>query len=95
MAGKSHDATFYVQIEPEWTRWTDRNGDRQVSDLKAVAITQKKPAKPRSGVVVAKLTVRVPDAAFLPLRPEAIVVVPEDMVAASEPIEVEAGDPSA
>lgn len=88
------DATFYVQIEPEWSRWTDSEGERPLRGIKAVAITQNKPNRPRSGVVVAKLTVRVPDAAFLPLRPEAIVVVPEDMVAAS-PIEVTAEDGNA
>lgn len=89
----SKDATFYVQIEPEWSHWVDSSGDRQVRGIKAVGITQKRPDRPRSGVIVAKLTVRVPDAAFLPLRPEAIVVVPADMVATS-PIEVEAGDPT-
>lgn len=85
----SHDATFYVQIEPEWSRWTNSDGERTLRGIKAVALTQKKPDRPRSSVVVTKLTVRVPDAAFLPLRPEAIVVVPEDMVVTS-PVHVEA-----
>lgn len=86
------DATFYVQIEPDFSRWSvDANGDARLDSIKAVALTQKKPERPRSGVVVAKLTVRVPNAAFMPLRPSAIFVVPEDMVT-TNPIEVEAGD---
>lgn len=85
-----HDATFYVQIEPEFSSY---NPERVIR-AKAVAITQQKPRSPRGGTVTCKLTVRVPDAAFLPLQPEAIIVVPEDMVAANAPIEVEAGDPS-
>lgn len=85
----THDATFYVQIEPEWSRYPSENGDRVIRALKAVGITQRWPSRPRGGTVTAKLTIRIPDAAFLPLRPEAIVVVPEDMVVVN-PIEVEA-----
>lgn len=87
----THDATFYVQIEPEWSRWTDSRGERSLRGIKAVLLTQNKPAKPRPGVVVTKLTVRVPASAFLPLRPEVVIVVPEDLVVAS-PIEACAED---
>lgn len=85
-----HDATFYVQIEPDFSSYDPE----RVISAKAVAITQQKPRSPRPGTVTCKLTVRVPDAAFLPLRPEAVIVVPEDMVAANQPVEVEAGDPA-
>jgi len=85
------DAEFYVQIEPEFSNYVNRDGERSLRGIKAVGITQKRPVKPRRGVVIAKLTLRIPSAAFLPLRPEAIVVVPQSMVATS-PIEVEAGD---
>lgn len=87
-----HDATFYVQIEPEWSSYANREGERALTGIKATAITQKRPTRPRHGAVLTKLTVRIPDAAFLPLRPEVIVVIPEDMVVTS-PIEVEAGNP--
>lgn len=87
----SHDATFYVQIEPDFF---GRSDNPHVRAIKAVAITQKRPERQRPGTVLTKLTVRVPDAAFLPLRPEAVVVVPEDMTAAALPVEVEASDPS-
>jgi hypothetical protein len=84
------DATFYVQIEPEFHRVY---GEERVRRIKAVGITQQRPERPRRGVVVTKLTIRLSEAAFLPLRPEAIVVVPDDMTS-PYPIEVEAGDPS-
>jgi hypothetical protein len=92
---RTHDATFYVQIEPVWSPWRkNTHGDKDLESIKAVAITQTRPKSQRPGTVLTKLTVRVPEAAFLPLRPEAIVVIPEDMLAASLPIEVAAGDPS-
>lgn len=90
------DAQFYVQIEPVWSHYVNSStGERSLQGIKAVAITQKKPDRPRPGTVTANLTVRVPEAAFLPLRPQAIIVIPEDMVAANLPIEVEALPPEA
>jgi hypothetical protein len=85
----SHEAEFYVQIEPEL--YGPDPG--RVRSIKAVALTQKRPGRQRAGTVMVKLRVRVPDGAFLPLRPEAIVVIPEGMTVA-EPITVEAEDPS-
>lgn len=82
----THDATMYVQLEPEF--WTFR-GETKVRDIRAVRMTQKRPVHQRGGTVLVKLTIRVPDNAFLPLRPEAIVVVPESMTSA-EPVTVEA-----
>lgn len=89
---ESHDATFFVQLAPDFYQ---RYGhvDPTVRSIKAVALTQSRPGKPKSGTVLVKLTVRVPDGAFLPLRPEAIVVVPEDMTAVA-PIVVTAENPN-
>lgn len=88
------DATFYAQVEPEWSRYASHlTGEKEVTGAKVVSITQGRPQKQRPGTVLTKLTLRVPKAAFLPLRPEAIVVIPEDMTVAA-PIEVEAVDPS-
>jgi hypothetical protein len=86
----THAATFYVQIEPQFYAF-DKS---QVQAIRAVALTQKRPARQRPGTTLVKLTVRIPDAAFLPFAPEAVIVVPEDMVAAGQPIEIEAGDPA-
>jgi hypothetical protein len=88
----SHDATFYVQLAPDFY-YPPYGGDPSVREIRATALTQKRPRKPQSGTVMVKLTVRVPDAAFLPLRPEAIVVVPEDMTVAT-PLEVIAEEPT-
>lgn len=85
---KHVDATFYAQIQPEFTY-----SGEHVRSAKVVNFTQKKPDRPKGGTVLVKLTIRVPEAAFLPLRPEAIVVIPEDMSIA-QPIEVEAVDPA-
>lgn len=86
----THDATFYVQIEPDF--YIGPSG--KVRAIKAVRITQQRPDSPKPNTVTAKLTVRVPDAAFRPLAPEAVIVVPDDMLAVNEPLEVEAGDPA-
>lgn len=88
-----HDATFFVQIDPTFSTYTDMNGERTLREIRAVAITQKKSSRPRSGTVLVKLIIRIDDAAFLPLRPEAIIVVPANMTQVN-PIEVEAEDPS-
>jgi hypothetical protein len=86
-----HDATFYAQVEPTWSYGRDRNGDHTVNGAKVVGLTQKTPDNPRRGVIVTKLTIRIPDAAFMPLRPEAIVVIPAEMTA-PWPVEVTAED---
>lgn len=80
------DATFYVQVEPEWFTSSRLRG------AKAIRLTQSKPNPPKGGTVTCKLTVRLPSSAFLPLRPEAVIVVPEGMVI-ENPIEVEAVNP--
>lgn len=87
------DATFYVQLAPEWDRWgSDAAGNRILDKAKLANATIKKPEVQKPGTVLLKLTVRVPAGAFLPLAPQAIVVIPDGMTV-TEPIEVEAGDP--
>lgn len=83
-------ATFWATVEPTWNRWDNE----RLAAIKVTKVTQSKPNRSaRLGTVTVKLTLDIPDAAFLPLRPEAIIVVPEDMVAANLPITVEATDP--
>lgn len=86
----AHDAAFYIQVRPEFLRAF--NGGQRLKAIKAVAMTQHRPARPQPGTVLVKLTLRIPDAAFMPLRPEAIVIVPENLTEAGA-IEVEASDP--
>jgi hypothetical protein len=71
------DATFYLQVEPEWGMYRSANGDLQLIGAKAARITQKQPDPPKGGTVVVRLTVRIPSSTLLPLRP-AVVDVPAD-----------------
>ena len=88
----SHQAAFYVQLQPEWGWSAGANGDKPVRSIKAVAMTQSRPTRPKANTVVVKLTVDLPDNAFYPLRPEAVVHIPTDL---TEPtvVEVAAEDP--
>jgi hypothetical protein len=85
------DATLYVQVEPEFARWPAN--DPPVIGARPTRMTQKRPDKPKPGSVLVKLTVRLPKSAFMPLRPEAIVVVPESL-ALPTPVTVQAVDPN-
>ena len=89
-----HKATFYAQARPKFGKkynglsheWEDC-----VNSFTVTAVTQKRPAQ-ATGTVVVKLSVEIPDAAFLPLMPETLVVVP-DHLTDTGPVEVEAEDP--
>lgn len=81
-------ATTYLQIEPEWSY----NG-QDVWGAKVIRSTQRDPKEnQKGGTVLVKITVDLPAAAFKPLQPEAVVVVPEHLTLV-KPIEVEADDP--
>lgn len=85
-------AEVYLQVAPEYSRWVrDRASIEAIAGAKVVASTQNRSASPRAGTVEVKLTVEIPKAAFVPLRPEAIVVVPETMTN-PHPVHVEAHD---
>jgi hypothetical protein len=86
------DATFHVQIEPYWSRWETTNGEKLVTGAKMINATQARPGKQKPGTVMVKLTVRLPKAAFYPLRPEAVVIVPASLIEAT-PVEVTAEAP--
>lgn len=89
----SVDATFYAQVEPQWRTWgVGPDGDPILTGAKVSTVTQGRPNKPRSGTVMVKLTLRLPANAFLPLRPEAIVVVPETLTETT--VEVVAENPA-
>jgi hypothetical protein len=80
-------ATVYLQLEPDWN-YSRSN----VIGAKVVRHSQKKPVRPVGGSVTVKMTIHVPRGAFLPLQPEAIVVIPENMTM-TEPVHVEALPP--
>lgn len=88
-------ATVYLQVAPEYKRWmADHSNPASIDGARVVGSTQRKAAKPRPGVVEVKLSIDIPKAAFVPLAPEAIVIVPEEMTAA-HPVVVKAEDANA
>ncbi|MDI9889949.1 hypothetical protein [Microbacterium sp. IEGM 1404] len=85
-------AEVYLQVAPEYSRWVrDRASVEAIEGAKVVASTQNRSSSPRAGTVEVKLTVEIPKAAFVPLRPEAVVIVPESMTT-PHPVAVEAHD---
>jgi hypothetical protein len=88
-------ATVYLQVQPEYT-WQAKQYRRfdepgAIQGAKVVGSTQGKSQKPKPGTVEVKVTIEIPRGAFLPLRPEAIVIVPESLTA-PHPVTVEAQD---
>jgi hypothetical protein len=80
-------AATYLQVKADF--WM---GDR-VRSAKVVRATQKAPGDAQlPGTVLVKITLDIPENAFLPLRPEAIVTIPADF-AIAKAIEVVAEDP--
>ena len=93
----SVDAEVYLQLAPQWspaysTYWRDAAGNRILEGAKVVRHTLTRPERPAAGTVLVKVTLRLPAGAFLPLQPEAIVVVPDSMIVTT-PLEVEATHP--
>lgn len=80
--------TVYLQVEPRKSIYSNR-----INSAAVVAHTLTKPARPKSGTVTVKLNLQIPIAAFLPLEPEATVVIPAALAPANIPIVVEATDP--
>jgi hypothetical protein len=65
------EATCYLQVEPEF----NYNGSK-VWGARVVRMTQRKPESPLGGTVLVGITLCIPEEAFLPLRPEAVIDVP-------------------
>ncbi|MBM3714897.1 MAG: hypothetical protein FJW64_04045 [Actinobacteria bacterium] len=88
-------ATVYLQVQPEYT-WSAKQTRKfdepsAIRSAKVIGSTQNKSQKPKPGTVEVKVTVEMPKGAFLPLRPEAIVVIPENLTT-PHPVTVEAED---
>lgn len=89
----SVQATVYLQLQPEYHHFLGRDTAAGIVGAKVVGSTQNRAQKPKPGTVEVKLTVELPKGAFLPLRPEAVVVIPETLTQ-PHPITVEALDPT-
>lgn len=88
---KTHSAEFYVQVQrKKYAQW--RNGKSITAS--AIKMTQEKPATTPKDTVVVKLKVELPDEAFEPFEPSAVVAVPAGMVA-QQPTTVIMEDPNA
>lgn len=85
---KTHEATFYVQVQRKAQQW--RQG--KYITASAVKMTQEKPSVTSKDTVTVKLTVQLPDSAFEPFEPSAIVAVPAGM--AEQPIHIIVEDPA-
>lgn len=84
---------FYLTLEPRFSSYANRSGERALNDVVATKLTQKRPERSqRSGSVVLKLAVRVPESIFQPLAPQVIIDIPES-AAQVVPIEVVAEHP--
>lgn len=88
---ESVKATVYLQVQPDYWNYADRDDIKSIRGAKVVGSTQNKATKPKPGTVEVKLTIEVPKGAFLPLRPEAVVVIPESLTN-PHPVVVEALD---
>jgi hypothetical protein len=86
------DAPVFLQVEPDFFSYRPADTADAVRGARVVGMTQKRPQQPRPGVVIVKVMLRLPKAAFIPLRPEAVVVIPESLTTPI-PVEVEATDP--
>jgi hypothetical protein len=90
------DAHVFAQVEA--TKFTTRFSSQlkksvpTVDGARIVAITQKRPDKPKPGCIVVELTIRIPEAAFLPMQPTAVIDIPDTFTAISALIETEAAD---
>lgn len=78
------------------TYWLEGNAYIQIrSDgwkLRCIKATQRVPRIVEPGCVVVKVRIRIPETAFAPLQPQAVITVPEELV--QRAIEVEAVNPS-
>lgn len=88
--------TVFAQVEA--TRFTTRFDSKQhktvptVDSIRVAAINQKRPDKPKAGCIVVELTIQMPEAAFLPMQPTAIIDIPDTFTAIAALVEVETAD---
>lgn len=87
-------ATTYLVLEASRYRYgrpDPETGLKPVDSIRVVASRVNRPAQLERDQVAIKVTVEVPEGAFDPITPAALVVVPEDLID-RRPIDVEAED---
>jgi hypothetical protein len=91
----SVDAPVYLQVEPIFARYKSPVEDeRRLQGARVKRMTLTRPDRPLGGSVLVKVVLRIPAGVFYPLRPEAVVVIPESLTEVNA-IEVVASDPHA
>lgn len=90
---RADETTVFLQVEAtgftnRWDHSTRTNVD-DIRGLRVAAINQKRPDKPKPGCIVVEVKIRMPIAAFLPMKPTAIVDIPDTFTAAAALIEVD------
>ena len=75
-------ATVYLVVEATRAKWRDANRETglcPVDSLRVVAMRTNRPATLKADQIAVKVRLEVPDSAFNPLTPIAVIVVPEEM----------------
>lgn len=84
------ECSGYVVLEPVWSKWSRDTEDEPVLEsIRATRLTKGRPTSARG--MVCKVKFRAPGRAFLPLRPVAVIDIPEDLMAMDE-VEVDVQD---
>lgn len=78
------DALAYLTVEGIRSRY----GDKSVRTAKVVRVTQGKPASLSGDQIAVRVKIRLPAKAFDPLEPDALIIVPEELI--QRPVEIEA-----
>lgn len=90
---RASETTVFLQVEATgFTNRYDSQSKSNVPDIRGMrvlAINQKRPEKPKSGCIVVEVKIVMPVAAFLPLKPTAVVDIPDTFTAAAALIDVE------
>ena len=89
MSEKNVRVVGYLTIQGE--RWRYGGKNQPITSAKIVAVHQGEPQSLRGDQVAIKVTIELPAAAFDPLHPEAVIVVPPELI--QQPVEVEAVEP--
>lgn len=90
----SHRATAYIVAKATRYQWgtpDPETGLNRIDAVRAIAIRRSRPSKLERDEIAIKVTIEIPDAAFNPITPSALIVVPTDL-ALPGPIGVEAVD---
>lgn len=83
--------TCYLHLEPVWSPYyKDDDGDPALASIRVARMTKSRPSKPRMPVV--KLTLKIPDGAFKPLKPTVVIDIPEAALDFEPAITVELPD---